>query len=109
MIDGIFSYSCYNYLKSLEMDNKNRVTNIFISAPQDERINRMYKRQNFLMIEQAYVHTKASDFIKGTCGLYRIYDDANYIIDGRSPARVINEQIRKIIQRVKSKDRIMER
>lgn len=104
LIDGLFSSSCYNYLKSLELNNKNRLINIFIATPEDERINRMYKRQEFITIEQAHKHTKASDFIKGTCGLYQIQDDAQYIIDGAVTREQINTQITKIIKLIKEQE-----
>ena len=105
LIDGLFSSSCYHYLKSLELCNNNRIINIFISTPEDERINRMYKRQKFITVEQAQIHTKASDFIKGTCGLYQIQDDAKYTIDGRNTQELMNKQIKKIIQFIKKDDR----
>lgn len=109
LIDGLFSSSCYNYLKSLELNNQNRVVNIFISTPEDERIKRMYQRQKFITIEQAYIHTKASDFIKGTCGLYQIQDDANYIINGTNTREFINMQITNIIQSIKRQSKEIER
>ena len=108
LIDGLFSSSCYYYLKSLELCNNNRIINIFISTPEDERINRMYKRQTFITVEQAQIHTKASDFIKGTCGLYQIQDDAKYIIDGTNTQELINKKIKEIIQSIKKDDREME-
>lgn len=101
IIDGLFSSSCYNYLKFLELNNQNRLINIFISTSEDERINRMYKRQGFITIEQSHLHTKRSDFIKGTCGLYQIYDDAHYIVDGNQTRDLINYQIMRIIQNIK--------
>lgn len=109
LIDGLFSSSCYNYLKSLELNNQNRVVNIFISTPEDERIKRMYQRQKFITIEQAYIHTKASDFIKGTCGLYQIHDNVNYIIDGANTCEFINTQIKNIIQFIKRQNKEIER
>lgn len=109
LIDGLFASSCYNYLKSLEVNNKNRLINIFISTPEDERINRMYKRQKFTTIEQSYIHTKASDFIKGTCGLYQIHDDAKYIIDGTKTPNIINMQIEQIIETIKKQNKEIER
>ena len=104
LIDGLFSSSCYNYLKALELNNKNRLINIFIFTPEDERINRMYKRQAFITYEQAYKHTKASDFIKGTCGLYQIHDEAKYMINGTKTREIINIQIRQIIESIKEQD-----
>ena len=104
LIDGIFSDACYNYLKSIEINNKNKIINIFISTPEDERINRMYNRQRFTTIEQAHIHTKASDFIKGTCGLYQIQEDADYTIDGTDTKDRVNAKIKKIIQDVKGKE-----
>lgn len=101
LIDGLFSSSCYYYLKSLELNNNNRIINIFISTPEDERIKRMYRRQKFTTIEQSYRHTKASDFIKGTCGLYQIHDDAKYLVDGTQEPKLINMKIEAIIQSIK--------
>lgn len=109
LIDGLFSSSCYNYLKSLELNNQNRLVNIFISTPEAERIKRMYQRQKFITIEQSYIHTKASDFIKGTCGLYQIHDNANYIIDGTNTRKFINMQINNIIQFIKRQNKEIER
>lgn len=100
LIDGLFSSSCYYFLKTLELKNDSRIINIFISTPEDERISRMYKRQNFITINQAKIHTKASDFIKGTCGLYQIYDDAKYIIEGTNIPKIVNKQIEEIIRNV---------
>lgn len=105
LIDGLFSYSCYYFLKSLELTNKCRLISIFISTPEDERINRMYKRQGFTIIEQAKIHTKASDFIKGTCGLYQIHDEAKYIVNGNTLPEKINNQIKRIIQQEKWEDK----
>lgn len=103
IVDGLFSSSCYNYLKTLEMFKKSKLINIFISTLKDERINRMYKRQNFTTIEQSVLHVMKSDFIKGTCGLYQIYDDANYIINGNQSREEINFKIMQIIQYIKEK------
>lgn len=103
LIDGLFSSSCYNYLKSFELNNRNKLINIFISTPEDERINRMYKRQGFYRIEQSILHTKKSDFIKGTCELYQIHDDADYIINGSQDKKTINMEIMKIIQLIKER------
>lgn len=109
LIDGLFSSSCYNYLKSLELNNQNRLVNIFISTPESERIKRMYQRQKFITTEQSYIHTKASDFIKGTCGLYQIHDNANYIIDGTNTRKFTNMQINNIIQFIKRQNKEIER
>ena len=103
LIDGLFSSSCYYYLKSLELNNQKKLINIFISTLEDERISRMYKRQKFKTFEQAYKHTKASDFIKGTCGLYIIQDEAQYTVDGTKSKEIINMQIGHIISSVKNK------
>ena len=102
LIDGLFSSSCYNYLKAMELNGRCKLTNIFISTPEDERISRMYKRQKFTTIEQAQKHTKASDFIKGTCGLYQISDEADYTIDGRNSSSIINKYVKRILQKIRS-------
>lgn len=68
----------------------------------------MYKRQKFITLEQAQIHTKASDFIKGTCGLYQIQDDAKYIINGTNTRELMNKKIKEIIQYIKKDDREME-
>ena len=47
-------------------------------------------------------------FIKGTCGLYQIQDDAKYTIDGRNTQELMNNQIKEIIQFIKRKDREIE-
>ena len=60
-------------------------------------------RQKFKTFEQAYKHTKASDFIKGTCGLYIIQDEAQYTVDGTKSKEIINMQIGHIISSVKNK------
>lgn len=101
LVDGLFSSSCYNYLKVLEMFDESKLINIFISTPKDERINRMYRRQNFTTIDQSILHVVKSDFIKGTCGLYQIYDDADYIINGDKDRNLINFQIQQIIYSIK--------
>ena len=111
LVDGLFSSSCYNYLKALEMFDQNKLINIFISTPKDERISRMYKRQNFTTIEQSTLHVGKSDFIKGTCGLYQIYDDVDYIINGNQSREKINSQIMQVIQPImqRNSERIIER
>lgn len=89
IIDGIFYYSMYEKIKSL-----NDVYNICISLDEKTRIERLSHREN-LDLSEAPRELLQKDYVKIQCGALQIMEDANYtfINDGKHDKEEIHKQL----------------
>lgn len=94
IIDGLFSYKCFDYLKNNQIITLN---NIVLDTKLDIRITRMIEREN-MVLQEAIEHLYVTDCIKERSGLSKIMKEYDYIINGNSSREKIKEKCSFIIQ-----------
>lgn len=80
IVDGIFSYKCFEYLKNRK---DIELVNILLETNFDNRLIRMMKREGYSE-KEADERLKSVDWLKGNAGLIRIIEQADFIIDGEN-------------------------
>lgn len=96
IVDGIFSYKCFEYLKSRK---DIELTNILLETSFDKRLIRMMQREGYSE-DDAEERLKSVDWLKGNAGLIRIMEQADFRINGETDKEKITGQVLQIVARV---------
>lgn len=85
IIDGIFSYKCFKFLKDKKDIN---LVSILLETSFDKRLKRMIEREG-CNENIAQERLKSVDWLKHNAGLFKIMEEANYIINGENTKEII--------------------
>lgn len=96
IIDGIFSYKCFSFMKECQNIS---LTNIVLNTDYDIRLQRMMKREK-LDYNEAEVHLLTADNIKKRAGLSKIIEEPTYVVNGNESIEKIKDKCIYIISKM---------